>query len=180
VIEGYVTTTIDSDLIASQGVPIVQVNTGKECHLDADLIRKALDRIPLNKLDLLVIENVGNLICPAEFPLGSDKGLVLISVTEGPYIVLRRPMMFTGANVVAINKAGLAKAMGVGPKKPSSDAARLSLKAVTVATSCKTGSSVEEAIKALGLDRALRPQFLHEFTAASLIVDALLDLAMKQ
>lgn len=153
-IESYVTTTIDSDLIASAGVPTVQVNTGKECHLDANLIRKAMDRIPLNKLDLLFIEKVGNLICPAEFPLGSDKGLVVISVTKGPYTVLRHPMMFTGANLVAINKADLARAMDVEPKKPSSDAAKISPKAVTVATSCKTGSSVEETIKALGLDGA--------------------------
>lgn len=154
VIEGDVTTTIDSDLIASEGVPTVQVNTGKECHLDANLIRKALDRIPLNKVDVLFIENVGNLICPAEFPLGSDKRLVVISVTEGPYMVLKHPMIFIGANVVAINKADLAQAMGVEPKKLSSDVAKISPKAVTVATSCKTGSGVEEVIKALGLDEA--------------------------
>jgi len=81
VIEGDVTTTIDSELIASEGIPTVQVNTGKECHLDANLIRKALDRMPLDRLDLIFIENVGNLICPAEFPLGSDRRLVVISVT---------------------------------------------------------------------------------------------------
>ncbi len=151
VIEGDVTTSIDSELIASEGIPTVQVNTGKECHLDANLIRKALDRMPLDKLDLIFIENVGNLICPSEFPLGSDKRLVVISVTEGPYMVLKHPMMFLGADVVAINKVDLAKAMEVEPEKLSADVARLNPKAATVNTSCKSGKGVEEVIKALGL-----------------------------
>ena len=151
VIEGDVTTSIDSELIASEGVPTVQVNTGKECHLDANLIRKALDRMPLDKLDLIFIENVGNLICPSEFPLGSDKRLVVISVTEGPYMVLKHPMMFLGADVVAINKVDLAKAMEVEPEKLSADVARLNPKAATVNTSCKSGKGIEEVIKALGL-----------------------------
>ena len=154
VIEGDVTTTIDADLIASEGVPSIQVNTGKECHLDANLIRKALDRIPLDKLDLIFIENVGNLICPAEFPLGSDKRLVVISVTEGPYMVLKHPMMFMGADVVAINKTDLAQAMGVEPRKLSSDVAKINPKAVTISTSCKSGSGIEQVIRALGLDGA--------------------------
>lgn len=151
VIEGDVTTTIDSELIASEGIPTVQVNTGKECHLDANLIRKALDRMPLDRLDLIFIENVGNLICPAEFPLGSDRRLVVISVTEGPYMVLKHPMMFLGAQVVAINKVDLAKAMDVEPEKLSADVAKLNPKAVTVPTSCKNGKGIEEVIKALGL-----------------------------
>ncbi len=151
VIEGDVTTTIDSELIASEGVPTVQVNTGKECHLDANLIKKALDRLQLDRLDLIFIENVGNLICPAEFPLGSDKRLVVISVTEGPYMVLKHPMMFLGADVVAINKVDLAKAMEVEPKKLSADVARLNPKAVTLHTSCKNGEGVEAVVKALGL-----------------------------
>lgn len=152
VIEGDVTTTIDSDLIASEGVPTVQVNTGKECHLDANLIRKALNRLPLDKLDLIFIENVGNLICPAEFPLGSDKRLVVISVTEGPYMVVKHPMMFLAANVVAINKIDLAKAMGVEPEKLSADVAKLNPNAAAIPTSARDGTGVLHVIKALGLD----------------------------
>ena len=154
VIEGDVTTTIDADLIASEGVPTVQINTGKECHLDANLIRKALDRISLDKLDLIFIENVGNLICPAEFPLGSDKRLVVISVTEGPYMVLKHPMMFMGADVVAINKTDLAQAMGVSPEKLSADVAKINPRAITISTSCKNGLGVGEVIRALGLNRS--------------------------
>jgi hydrogenase nickel incorporation protein HypB len=153
VIEGDVTTTIDADLIASEGVPTVQVNTGKECHLDANLIRKALDRMSLNGLDLIFIENVGNLICPAEFPLGSKKRLVVISVTEGPYMVMKHPMMFLGADVVAINKIELADAMGVSPIKLMADVAKLNPKAKTVGTSCKNGVGVEQVVKELGLRR---------------------------
>jgi hydrogenase nickel incorporation protein HypB len=152
VIEGDVTTTIDSDLISSEGVPTVQVNTGKECHLDANLIRKALDRLQLDKLDLIFIENVGNLICPSEFPLGSDKRLVVISVTEGPYMVLKHPMMFLGANVVAINKIDLSKAMEVDPGKLSADVAKLNPNAVSIPTSCRNGTGILEVIKALRLD----------------------------
>lgn len=151
VIEGDVTTTIDSDLIASEGVPTIQVNTGKECHLDANLIRKALNRMPLDQLDLIFIENVGNLICPAEFPLGSEKRLVVISVTEGPYMVMKHPMMFLDADVVAINKVDLAQAMEVDPKKLMTDIAKLNPKAIAVSTSCKTGAGVGDVIEALAL-----------------------------
>ena len=151
VVEGDVTTTIDSDLIASEGVPTIQVNTGKECHLDANLIRKALDKLPLDNLDLIFIENVGNLICPSEFPLGSEKRLVVISVTEGPYMVVKHPMMFLGAQVVAINKTELATAMGVDPKKLSADVAKLNPHATTVFASCKNGTGINEVIKSLGI-----------------------------
>ena len=154
VIEGDVTTTIDADILASEGVPTVQVNTGKECHLDANLIKKALAVIPLDKLDLLFIENVGNLICPAEFPLGSDERLVVISVTEGPYMVLKHPMMFLDAEVVAINKVDLAGAMGVDPKKLSDDVSKLNPKASTVHTSCRTGAGIDQIIDSLRLRRA--------------------------
>jgi hydrogenase nickel incorporation protein HypB len=154
VIEGDVTTTIDSDLIASEGVPTVQVNTGKECHLDANLIRKALDIMPLDKLDLIFIENVGNLICPAEFPLGSEKRLVVISVTEGPYMVLKHPMMFLDAQTVAINKIDLAGAMEVDPNKLSSDVARLNPKAATIHTSCRSGAGIDQVIQSLNLTQA--------------------------
>ena len=154
VIEGDVTTTIDADILASEGVPTVQVNTGKECHLDANLIKKALVRLPLDRLDLLFIENVGNLICPAEFPLGSDERLVVISVTEGPYMVLKHPMMFLDAQVVAVNKVDLASAMGVDPKNLSSDVSRVNPKASTVYTSCRTGEGIDRVVQSLRLKQA--------------------------
>jgi len=151
VIEGDVTTTIDADIIASEGVPTVQVNTGKECHLDANLIKKALARLRLPELDLIFIENVGNLICPAEFPLGSDKRLVVISVTEGPYMVVKHPMMFYETNSVAINKVDLASAMGVDPSKLRDDISRVNPKATVVLTDCRNMVGIREVIRSLGL-----------------------------
>jgi len=151
VIEGDVTTTIDADLIAEEGIPTVQVNTGKECHLDANLIKKALARMQLSELDLIFIENVGNLICPAEFPLGSDKRLVVISVTEGPYMVLKHPMMFHGANSVAINKVDLADAMEVSPSNLKNDISRVNPKATVVFTDCRNMVGIPEVIRSLGL-----------------------------
>ena len=152
VIEGDVTTTIDADIIASEGVPTVQVNTGKECHLDANLIKKALARLRLSELDLIFIENVGNLICPAEFPLGSDKRLVVISVTEGPYMVVKHPMMFYETNSVAINKVDLASAMGVNPTNLKADISRVNPKATVVLTDCRNMVGIREVIHSLGLD----------------------------
>src|SRR5208337_880221 len=151
VIEGDVTTTIDADLIAVEGVPAIQVNTGKECHLDANLIRKALNCMKLSELDLIFIENVGNLICPAEFPLGSDKRLVVISVTEGPYMVVKHPMMFHEANSVAINKVDLANAMEVNPSNLKNDISRLNPKATVVSTDCRHMVGIREVISSLGL-----------------------------
>jgi len=152
VIEGDVTTTIDADLIASENVPAVQVNTGKECHLDANLIKKALTRLELNNLDLIFIENVGNLICPAEFPLGSDKRLVVISVTEGPYMVVKHPMMFIDANTVAINKIDLASAMEVDPSKLRNDILNINRRGSVIPTSCKKNIGIAEIAKALGIN----------------------------
>jgi hydrogenase nickel incorporation protein HypB len=151
VIEGDVTTTIDADLIAEEGVPTVQVNTGKECHLDANLIKKALDQMKLSELNLIFIENVGNLICPAEFPLGADKRLVVISVTEGPYMVVKHPMMFHEANVVAINKIELANVMEVDPSRLAQDIAVINPRTSVITTSCKNRVGIEKVNEALGL-----------------------------
>jgi hydrogenase nickel incorporation protein HypB len=151
VFKGDLTTTIDAELIARHGVETVAINTGKECHLDANLIKKALQRLNLKKINLLLIENVGNLICPAEFPLGSDKRLVVISVTEGPYMVVKHPFIFMEADVVAINKVDLAKAMDVDAKKLEQDVMTINPKAKVVATNGRTGEGVEGVAKALGL-----------------------------
>lgn len=149
--KGDLTTTIDAELIARHGVEVVPINTGKECHLDANLVKKALKRINLEDIDLLFIENVGNLICPAEFPLGSDKRIVVVSVTEGPYMVIKHPFIFMDADVVAINKSDLAMAMGVDVKKLGKDAKAINSKAKVVATNCRSGEGITSVIDALEL-----------------------------
>ena len=151
VFKGDLTTTIDAELIARHGVETVAINTGKECHLDANLVKKALQRLNLKKISLLLIENVGNLICPAEFPLGSDKRLVVVSVTEGPYMVVKHPFIFMDADVVAVNKIDLAKAMDVDAKKLEQDVKTINPKTKVVATNGRTGEGNEAIAKALGL-----------------------------
>ncbi len=151
VFKGDLTTTIDAELIARHGVETIAINTGKECHLDANLVKKALQRLDLKKINLLFIENVGNLICPAEFPLGSDKRVVVVSVTEGPYMVVKHPFIFMEADVVAINKIDLAQAMNVDVEKLEKDVKTIKPNAAVVATNCRTGEGVEGVVKALGL-----------------------------
>lgn len=151
VFKGDLTTTIDAEIIGKHGVNVVAINTGKECHLDANLVQKALRRLDLEATDLLFIENVGNLICPAEFPLGSEKRIVVISVTEGPYMVVKHPFIFMDADVAVINKIDLAEAMGVDIAKLQNDVKKINPKTKTVTTNCRTGKGVDQVIAALNL-----------------------------
>jgi len=150
-IDGDLTTAIDAENIARHGVDVVQINTGRECHLDARLVGRALDQIQAEGLDLLFIENVGNLICPSEFPLGSEKRIVVISVTEGPYTVLKHPSIFMGADVVVVNKVDLAEAMEVDPAKLERDIHAVSPRAKVVRTVARRGQGVGDVIEGLGL-----------------------------
>ncbi len=149
--KGDLTTTIDAEMISRHNVEVVAINTGKECHLDANLVKKALQRLNLDNIDLLFIENVGNLICPAEFPLGSEKRIVVISVTEGPFMVVKHPFIFMDTDVVVINKIDLASAMGIEAQKLEADVKRINPKAKVVAVNCRTGEGVEGVVEALGL-----------------------------
>jgi len=151
VLNGDLTTTIDADILGQHGIPVVQINTGKECHLDANLVEKALKKLELEKLNLIFIENVGNLICPAEFPLGSEKRIVVISLTEGPYIVVKHPYSFLNADAVVINKVDLADAMGLDIEKLKGDIRRLNPNVKLVETNCRTGDGVAKVADALGL-----------------------------
>ena len=111
VLEGDVAGSLDADRLAAVHVPVTQLNTdsgfGGECHLDANMVRSALPSLPLSELDLLVIENVGNLVCPAEFRVGEDARAMVSSVTEGEDKPLKYPLMFRACELVIINKADL-------------------------------------------------------------------------
>jgi len=148
---GDTTTTIDAEQIKSAGADVLEINTGKECHLDANLVRKALKELNLKKLDLLFIENVGNIICPADFPLGSHKRIVVLSLTEGPYVVLKHPFSFMDADVVAINKIDLSKATKIAPEEFEKQLKELKPSLKVVRTNCATGKGIAEVVKALGL-----------------------------
>lgn len=111
VLEGDVQGSLDADRLAALHVPVVQIETGNgfggECHLDANMVRSALPEIPLDELDLLVIENVGNLVCPAEFRIGEDARVMVSSVTEGEDKPAKYPLMFRACELVLINKIDL-------------------------------------------------------------------------
>jgi hydrogenase nickel incorporation protein HypB len=111
VLEGDVQGSLDADRLASLHVPVTQLNTdagfGGECHLDANMVRTALPSLPLDEIDLLVIENVGNLVCPAEFRVGEDRRVMVSSVTEGEDKPLKYPLMFRTCDLVLVNKIDL-------------------------------------------------------------------------
>ena len=111
VLEGDVQGTLDADRLASLHVPVTQLQTGDgfggECHLDANMVRSALPSIPLEEIDLLVIENVGNLVCPAEFRVGEDARVMVASITEGEDKPLKYPLMFRACELVVLNKIDL-------------------------------------------------------------------------
>ena len=111
VLEGDVQGSMDADRLASLHVPVTQLNTdpsfGGECHLDANMVRSALDSLPLEEIDMLVIENVGNLVCPAEFRVGEDVRVMVSSVTEGEDKPLKYPLMFRACELVIVNKIDL-------------------------------------------------------------------------
>ena len=150
-IGGDAATTIDAERIGRHGAKVLQINTGKECHLDANLVKKALSRLDLSSIDILFIENVGNLICPADFPLGCEKRIVVVSVSEGEHMVVKHPYIFAGADLAVINKIDLSTIMGVDPSKIQRDIHLINPNLAVIRTSCKTGEGVAEVAKALGL-----------------------------
>jgi hydrogenase nickel incorporation protein HypB len=151
VFKGDLTTTIDAEQIGRHGVEVVAINTGRECHLDANLVAKAVERINLEEIDLLFIENVGNLICPAEFPLGTEKRVVVVSVTEGPYMVVKHPFSFMNADVVVINKKDLAALMKVDTQKVMMDVKEIRPNVKIVVTNALEGEGIEKLVDALEL-----------------------------
>jgi len=150
-IAGDLTTSIDAERISSSGASVIQINTGRECHLDANLVRKAISELNLEGIDLLFIENVGNLICPADFPLGAHQRIVVISVTEGPYMVVKHPFIFIDADAVAINKTDLAEAMGVKTEQLEEQLLAIKPALKVARTNCLTGEGIEGLIKVLRL-----------------------------
>ena len=151
VVAGDLTTTIDAERIEIEGARVIQVNTGKECHLDAHLIRQAVNKMKLDGVKILFIENVGNLICPGEFPLGAHKRLVVTSVTEGPYMIVKHPYIFREADVIALNKIDLAKAMKVNLSQLARDAKKINTRAPFITVNALKGKGISKIITALEL-----------------------------
>lgn len=150
-IAGDVSGDDDYQRFVSHGIPAANINTGKECHLDAHLVDHALDDLPLEELDYLFIENVGNLVCPVDFPVGSHVRVVVISVTEGDDMVRKHPPIFAFSDVIVINKVDLAEAMDVDPRILERDARRINPGAKVIMMDTRRGKGMDELVSALGL-----------------------------
>ncbi|HXK37326.1 MAG TPA: hydrogenase nickel incorporation protein HypB [Candidatus Paceibacterota bacterium] len=150
-IAGDVSGDDDYTRFVAHGVPAANINTGKECHLDAHLVDHALQDLPLDDIDYLFVENVGNLVCPVDFPLGSHKRVVVISVTEGDDMVRKHPSIFAFSDVIIINKVDLAQAMEVDPKILERDAKRTNPGAKIIMMDARHGKGMDDLVKALGL-----------------------------
>jgi hydrogenase nickel incorporation protein HypB len=142
VIEGDVQTDLDARRVAAYGVPVVQIVTNGGCHLEANLVQRALDQIDLEPLDLLVIENVGNLVCPANYDLGEAMKVVVLSTTEGDDKPLKYPGMFRNASVLVINKMDLVPYIGADVEAIRRHAQEINRDLEVFETSCRTGAGL--------------------------------------
>lgn len=149
VIAGDVISKFDAGRFEQYDVPVVGLNTGKECHLDAHLVEHAFHDLPLDDVDILFIENVGNLICPVDFDLGAHMRMVVISVSEGDDTVEKHPLIFKEADLVVINKVDIAEAVGADQDKMVDDVLKLNPDVQVIKTSLKTGQGFNEIMAAL-------------------------------
>jgi len=143
VIEGDVQTDLDAQRVARYGVPVVQIVTQGGCHLDAQLVAQALEKLQLDRLRLLVIENVGNLVCPANYDLGEAMKVVVLSTAEGDDKPLKYPGMFRNASVMVINKTDLLPYVDCDMAALRSHALQVNPSLEVFETSCRTGEGIE-------------------------------------
>lgn len=148
-IAGDVAGDDDHQRFLARGIVSENLNTGKECHLDAHLVEHALEHLDLDGIDVLFIENVGNLVCPADFPLGAERRVVVISTTEGDDTVRKHPLIFRDADVCVINKVDLAEPVGVDVDVIERDFRTVNAHAPFIRTNAKTGEGVEDLLEAL-------------------------------
>lgn len=153
VINGDVATRVDADRIEQHGVKTIQINTGRECALNAYHISQIIKNIDLEdyKGGILFIENVGNLICPSDFILGSEKRIVIVSITEGPWVIRKHPILFKFSDIAIINKVDLKDYLDVNIDEMIQDAKDINPNIQIFTTSAKTGENIPELIEALGI-----------------------------
>ncbi len=152
VINGDVTTRIDADRIEKHGVKTIQINTGRECALNSYHISQVIKNSDLSEFDVIFIENVGNLICPSDFILGTDKRIVVVSITEGPWVIRKHPMLFKFSDLALINKVDLIDVIDVKIEDMISDALEINPNLKIFTTSAVTEENIPELIKELFSD----------------------------
>lgn len=143
VIEGDMRTTRDADRLERFGIPIVQINTGNACHLDGKMIHNAIQELDLGKTRLLIIENVGNLVCPAEFRVGEHAKVAVLSVTEGEDKPLKYPLMFRESSLCVFNKTDLLPHLDYSLEEAIQNALQINPELEHIAISCKTGKGLD-------------------------------------
>ena len=143
VIEGDIQDTYDADRIAQLNIPVVQINTGGACHIDGNMICEALPSFDLNTLDVIIVENVGNLVCPAEFKVGENIKVMLLSTPEGADKPAKYPLMFKESAALLINKMDLMPYVNFDLEKARHDALTLNKNLKIFEVSCKTGMGLE-------------------------------------
>ena len=151
VICGDITTRVDADRIEVHNAETVQINTGRECALNAYHIHQIIKNKDLQNYDLLFIENVGNLICPSDFILGTDKRIVVVSITEGEWVIEKHPMLFKMSDIAIINKVDLKERLGTNVDKMIEDAKKLNPNIQVLTTSAKTGTNMDKLVSLLEL-----------------------------
>ena len=149
VVEGDIASTIDADRINKEEVPVVQINTGGQCHIDANMVNNALESLSLEDIDLLLIENVGNLVCPAEFKTGAHKRVMLLSVPEGDDKPYKYPLMFTLSEAIIVNKIDMLALSDFDMTAFQRAVTGLNPKARIFQVSCKTGEGMESWVSLL-------------------------------
>ena len=144
VIEGDIQSSQDAERIAKKGVSVVQINTGGACHLDGNMIRDTFGEFNFRELDLLVVENVGNLVCPAEFKVGEDFKVMILSVTEGDDKPAKYPLMFHESEVLLINKIDLLPYVDCSVERIEGDSLKINPDLTIFQISCRTGEGLED------------------------------------
>ena len=144
VIEGDIETSRDAERIAAHGIPTVQINTDGACHLDGNMVRGGLRELDLDQINLLIVENVGNLVCPAEFQIGEDHKVMIISVTEGDDKPLKYPLMFQVSSVLLLNKIDLLPYVDFHMERFQSDALKVNPRLRIIPISCRTGAGLTD------------------------------------
>jgi hydrogenase nickel incorporation protein HypB len=146
VIEGDISSSIDAETIGKEGVPVIQINTGGQCHLDANMTQNALNNLPLPEINLLFIENVGNLICPAGFALGESRKVLISSVPEGHDKPFKYPSMFQEVDIVLLNKIDLLPHLNFDLDAFFRGVRGINEKVEVIQVSCTTGQGFEQWI----------------------------------
>ena len=146
VVAGDIETSRDAERIEKNNIPVVQLSTGTACHLDANMVASAFPHLDLSQVDILVIENVGNLVCPAEFKVGEDYKVMILSVTEGDEKPLKYPLMFRESSLLIINKIDLLPFTNFNMDEAKANALKMNPDLKIVEVSCTTGQGIEEWI----------------------------------